>query len=172
MEYRNLGMDKDIFTTKWFSIKEIENKNNPDEPFYGVKPPDYVTAIAYDEKNSIILIEQFRPIINRYCLETPGGQVDKGYTAIETIKQELIEETGYNFKDINQIALLEPDVGRLMNKLYIFEAKNPISISSEIEEGIIIKKYSVKEVLTLLKNGYINNAYSIAALSLSITIHG
>ncbi len=164
-------MNKEVFRTKWFSIKEIRNKKCPNELYYGVKPPDYVTAIAYDSNDRIILVEQYRPILNKYCLETPGGQVDNGFTVEDSIKKELIEEIGYTFDEVNQIAVLDPDVGRLMNKLYVYEARKPINRETQIEEGINVKRYTSDEIINLIRNSQISNAFSIAALSLSLKIN-
>ena len=72
-------MSKIIFNTNWFEMHEIVNEKSKNEIFHGIKPPDYVTCVAFDENNRIILISQYRPIIGRNSLETPGGQVDKNH---------------------------------------------------------------------------------------------
>lgn len=43
----------------------------------------------------IILQKQFRPPINKVCIEVPAGLVDEDETAEEAAVRELKEETGY-----------------------------------------------------------------------------
>lgn len=169
MEYAQRKMNKVIFSTKWFDLFEIKNKFN-DEKYYGLKPPDYVTAVAYDNEGKINLIYQNRPVIGKIkSLETPGGQVDQGDNPLNAIKKELLEETGFLYKDIKNVAVLEPDVGRLMNKLYIFKADNP-KVINQPEDGITLLKVFPEDIISLIKEKKLTNAYSIAALSIVLNI--
>ena len=161
-------MHKTIFKTQWFELKEIINPLSQKEIFYGIKAPDYVTCVPFDNDDKIILVSQFRPVINRFSLETPGGQVDNGQNPLEAIRNELIEETGYDFESIEKIASLDPDVGRLMNKLHIFKATGPKKLNPNIEEGIIVEKYTIEELKELIEKELFTSAYSILALKLSL----
>ena len=68
-------MKRIIFSKKWFDLYEIFDKKS-NSNFYGIKPPDYVTAVAFDRNGRIFLVMQERPVINKTeSLETPGGQV-------------------------------------------------------------------------------------------------
>ena len=158
-------MKRIVFSKKWFDLYEIFDKKS-NSNFYGVKPPDYVTAVAFDRNGGIFLVIQERPVIEKTkSLETPGGQVDKGETPIKSINRELEEELGYSFENVKRVAILEPDVGRLMNKLHIFKAENPEKIRDP-EKGIKIIKIKPKDVFNLIDKKELTNAYSISALSI------
>lgn len=156
---------KIVFKKKWFDLFEIKDEIT-NSNFYGIKPLDYVTAVAFDNDDMILLVMQRRPVIDKNnSLETPGGTVDKGDTPLKSIKKELLEELGMSFKKVKNICVLEPDVGRLMNKLYIFKAENPEQIRGP-EQGIKIVKIKPKDVFNLIDKKELTNAYSISALSI------
>ncbi len=43
----------------------------------------------------LLLQKQFRPPVNKVCIEVPAGLVDAGETAEQAAVRELKEETGY-----------------------------------------------------------------------------
>ena len=156
---------KIVFSKKWFDLFEIKDEITKSD-FYGIKPQDYVTAVAFDNDGMILLVIQRRPVIDKdNSLETPGGQVDKGDTPLQSIKKELREELGMSFEIVENICVLEPDVGRLMNKLYVFKAEKPRKIGDS-EKGIKIVRIKPEEVFNLINEKELTNAYSIAALSI------
>ncbi len=162
-------MNKIVFKNPWFNILEIQRSETSDQYFYGVKPKDYVTAAAYDQDGNLLLVSQYRPIIDQYTLETPGGHVDECYTPEQAIKIELKEEIGLTFNSIKLLAILEPDVGRLMNKLYVFEARLPKNGNLNPEQGITIEKVQPSEMYKLITNSVITSAYTISAIYLSMS---
>ena len=162
-------MKRIIFSKKWFDLYEIFDKKS-NSNFYGIKPPDYVTAVAFDRNGRIFLVMQERPVINKTeSLETPGGQVDEGETPIKSIKRELVEELGLSFENVNRVAILEPDVGRLMNNLHVFKAENPIFVRDP-EVGIKVLTIDPEDLIGYIYNGKLSNAYSIAAISIVLNL--
>jgi len=155
-----------VYSTPWFDLIAIASKKEPDNIFYGLKPLDYVTAVAFHSKTSIYLVKQFRPVINKYCLETPGGHVEANQTPAESIDIELREELGIKFDNLTPIATLDPDVGRLMNKLHVFKAETP-SIIGDPEPGIKKIIVDIKDIPALIAQHSFETAYSIAAISLA-----
>ncbi|KAI8998928.1 NUDIX hydrolase domain-like protein [Trametes punicea] len=69
-----------------------------------------ILALLRSETNkfppSTIIIEQFRPPIDRYVVELPAGLISEGETAEDTAIRELEEETGFKASGVVQTSPL------------------------------------------------------------------
>ncbi|XP_035181155.1 ADP-sugar pyrophosphatase [Oxyura jamaicensis] len=78
-------------TRTWETVKRAGRKK-------GVSA-DGVAVIAVLQRtlhyDCIVLVKQFRPPINGYCLEFPAGLIEENETAESAALRELEEETGY-----------------------------------------------------------------------------
>ncbi len=51
--------------------------------------------VPFINRDKVILLRQYRPVIKKYLYELPAGTVEKGETPLTCAKRELTEETGY-----------------------------------------------------------------------------
>lgn len=76
------------------------------------------------EDGTIPLVEQYRPAVEKFTLELPGGLHDTSGTPAETAVRELHEETGLTAAgDPVLLGNLMPDSGRLENRMWGFFIK-------------------------------------------------
>ena len=112
-----------VFRTPWFSVVAKTLDAGP-SPYYLCKLPDYASVLALTDDDRVILVRQYRPVIEAVALELPGGLVDPGESPAAAIARELLEETGYT---IGSLEALEPapvtDIGRLANRQWGFVAR-------------------------------------------------
>jgi ADP-ribose pyrophosphatase len=66
------------------------------EPYHAVELPDWVNVVGITEENNLILIEQYRHIVDATLWEIPAGHVNSGEPPEQAAKREFLEETGYS----------------------------------------------------------------------------
>ena len=119
-------------------------------------------------QNEILFVRQYRCVIGEETLELPGGHIEKGQTPEQAAKNELYEETGYAAKKLELLGVLNPDVGRLTNKLWCYLAQDLKQVQQWVpEDGIELVKYTTDQVYSLVKNGQLNHALNLAVFFLT-----
>jgi len=98
-----------------------------------VNRTEAVFILAVTEKKRLLLVEQFRPPLNKNVIELPAGLIgDKGLNKDERIEEaadrELEEETGYRAEEFG------------------FLIKGPISAGLTSEFGTLLEAKNIKKV--------------------------
>ncbi len=105
-----LGIKKQT-NNKYLNMYELNLKNkkeNPKQYFFASRrsddelacktkdhtKADGVMIIPITEEGEVVLVKQFRPVIDDYIYEFPAGIIDPGENMEEAAKRELFEETG------------------------------------------------------------------------------
>ena len=60
-----------------------------------------VVIVPFTDDGAVILIRQYRPPVNAYVIELPAGLIDIGETEEASARRELVEETGYEARDMD-----------------------------------------------------------------------
>ncbi len=71
------------------------------EAFERINCDGIVGIVPFTDNGEVILIRQFRPPINGFVIELPAGLVDEGEGYEGAVRRELIEETGYEARDVH-----------------------------------------------------------------------
>ena len=162
---------KTVFSTPWFNIIESYYSGISNKPFYGLQSLDYCNILAITNQSEIVLVKQYRAVVDKYTLEFPGGHVEKKQKPEQAVKNELYEETGYIAGDIKLLGVLDPDVGRLANKVWCYfstDISKPMDGKWIPEKDVEFIKCPVEEIAGLVKNNQLNNAMNLAALYLVV----
>ena len=161
-----------VYSTRWFELV-AKTAHPDDESYYALELADYVTIVATTRQKEFILVRQFRPAVEHWTLEFPAGMVDPGESPEQTARRELLEETGFVAHEMHLLGNLEPDTGRLSNRLWCYLAPDVMASEKDDvgEAGIETKLVTQAELMEAVGNSEFNHALHLAALLLTFT-HG
>lgn len=123
------------------------------DPYFVVELPTAATAFALTEDNQVILLKQYRHPIREVVIETPGGFVDPGEEFVTAMKRELLEETGYDFAEIEYLGKSAANPGVLNNYTEMFMATGGKKVATQKldhNEELELLIVSIDEVVDLL----------------------
>lgn len=142
-----------------------------------MKRHDAVAALLWHtERERMILVEQFRPAVyasgaEGWTLELPAGLLDvEGEAAEETIRRELIEETGYEVSGMRQLFTFYPSIGSSTERLTLFyaEVTNQNRVSdgggADAGEDLRIVEWSRDELKRGIEDGRIVDSKTIIGI--------
>jgi ADP-ribose diphosphatase len=157
-----------VYSTPWFELIAKTVDDAP-EPYYCVGTADYVAVVATTAADEFVLVRQYRPALERETLELPSGHVDGAMTPEAAAMQELREETGFETADLCLLGVLDPDTGRMANRMWCFWARDvqPVGAAWRPESGISIDLCPRARLVAHVRAGTFNHALHLAALSLT-----
>ena len=94
-----------------------------------------VIVVPITKNNEIILIRQFRPVLNSYAIELPAGLIDEGEDAISAGKRELIEETSYCSDNFKMLTVGVMSTGVERDKWNIVVAQDAEEASEDLQRA-------------------------------------
>jgi len=162
--------------SKWLSVTErtvlLDALKGP-EIYHSLSLYDYVSVVAVDENGLIPLVRQYRPALDRFTIEFPGGLLDTSETPEYCARRELFEETGLTPKaTMKSLPCLYPDTGRLENRLWGFfaEVKGQAEPSWCAEDGLKPIFVTQDQLQKMILDGEFNHASHIALFGLALLI--
>ena len=136
--------------------------------YHSFSQTDYVSLLAITKKNKVVLVKQYRPAIEKFTIELPGGLRDKNELPKSTAVRELFEETGYRAKKLKFLGSFAPDSGRLENKIFCFFTKNVIFDKNHKDEKYVKSfEVSLKVLEKLIKKNKIQHFLHVGIIGLA-----
>ncbi len=138
----------------WVALETVTIRDDAgaQQTFHAIKQADYVQVLCLHESGQIVLVRQFRPILEVITLEFPGGLRDGDDDPAVSARREVEEETGLEVVELVPLIDAFADVGRLTNRSYGFFAlvRGAVKqIEAEVEPLLV----SGKEVRSLAAAG-------------------
>ena len=131
-----------------------------------IRHPGAVLIVPFIDRDHLVLIRQYRPVIETYLWEFPAGTLKKGERPLRCARRELEEEIGCVAREWERLGYLYPAPGYTTEKIILFAARGleRTKCRREEDEVITTRVFTRREVVKLLRSGRIVDAKTIAAL--------
>jgi ADP-ribose pyrophosphatase len=133
-----------------------------------IKHPGAALIVPFLTENKVIILKQFRPVIDSYLYELPAGTLEKGESPLLCAKRELREEVGYSAGKFTKLGEIYPVPGYSTEKIIIYKAeilkiKEGMARKDEVIKNYIVTRNQLKQ---FFKAGKIVDAKTICAFAL------
>lgn len=133
-----------------------------------VHHPGAVAVVALDG-DEVVLVRQYRPVLEREMLELPAGKLDvPGEDRPTAARRELVEEAGLDAVDLIELGSFHNSIGFSDEATTIYLATElvpatPLAASIE-EEYLTVERVGLDEVEGLIGDGTVTDAKTILGL--------
>jgi ADP-ribose pyrophosphatase len=129
-----------------------------------IEHPGAVVVLPILDKDTFLLVEQYRHSIKEVLLEFPAGTLEVGEDPRECAVRELTEEVGMTCDELLSLGELFPAPGFCNEKQYLYCARalRPQRGVPDEDESIVVVQLSKSDVLEAVRTGKLRDAKSIA----------
>ncbi|NWF77738.1 MAG: NUDIX hydrolase [Chloroflexi bacterium] len=137
-----------------------------------VEHSECVAIVPLDEQDNVLLVRQFRHVVDKFLLEIPAGGIDPGEELIDAVRRELQEEIGYFPQKIERLGGFYTIPGYGTEYLHCFLATDlvPARLVAEDTDEIELVRVPLNQIRQLIASGEICDGKSIAALLMLLFI--
>jgi ADP-ribose pyrophosphatase len=116
--------------------------------------------------SDVIMIRNERFIVDECLWELPAGTLEPGETPLETACREIIEETGYQAKEMSPLFEFYSTPGFCNEKIHTFVAKDLSYMGQHLDptEEIAAEAIPWTKVMSMIRDGSIHDGKTIATL--------
>jgi len=128
--------------------------------------PGAVGVLPFVDRDTVVLVRQYRHPVGEITLEMPAGKLDAGESVMACVKRELHEETGYTARRI--VPLIDywptPAFANEVLHLFIAEGLTEGKLHPDDDEFLDVALMPFAKALDLVKNGRIKDSKTIIGL--------
>jgi len=131
-----------------------------------IRHPGAATILAFLDRDTVMLVRQFRYPLARHFLEIPAGKIDRGEDPLQAAQRELREECGYQAAEWRRLATIHPCIGYSDEAIELFQARQLTHVGNELDAGEFLEVVPVKvaDALRWMEQGKITDEKTVIAL--------
>ena len=157
-----------VFESKKFSVL-VEKFNLPNgkvKETAFVNHRGSVVIAPFINRDEVIMIRQYRPIVGSWLIEFPAGTIERNEDPKDTAVRELEEEVGYRAKSIVHLTSFYVSPGVTNEKMHAFIAWDLEYVGEHREDYEVIETIRLKfpEAVEKAKRGEIIDGKTLALI--------
>jgi len=129
-----------------------------------------VVIVAVPEPDQLILIRQFRPVINKWIWELPAGSLDPGESPDTAVVRECEEEIGFTPQRVRLLGSWYPTPGFCDEIMHFYLCEDLATpegpVTRDEDEQIEPATVSLDTVRTMIADGRVMDMKTVVGLSL------
>lgn len=141
------------------------------DPYFVVELPPSATALSITDNGKAVMVKQYRHPVNEVLYETPGGFIDEGEDRETGMRRELLEETGYTFRNIEYLGTVAANPGLLTNYTHLFLATGGEKTGTQHldhNEEIAVELVDLPELTAMVMRGEIKQSLHMNVILLGL----
>jgi 8-oxo-dGTP pyrophosphatase MutT (NUDIX family) len=159
-----------LYQNPWFSVQKASIALSEQErrDFYAVHHERPAVGIVAMQQDKILLIKQYRYLIDRVVWAIPSGGVDVDETPLCAAQRELLEESGYRAKTIRELIRYNPTYGS-SDQLFITHLATDleyVGMDDDQDEVMDTGWFTREEIRQLIVSGEMPDGLSLVPLLL------
>ncbi len=133
-----------------------------------IKHPGAAAVVPFMNKDRIVLIRQYRPVVDKYIWEIPAGTLNKGEKPLQCAGRELEEEIGYTARSLTLLTSIYTTPGFTNECIHIYKATRlkKVRLNPEADEILSVGVFTVNKIRRMFKNKKIIDAKTITGLAM------
>lgn len=165
--WRVLGSETAL-ENPWFRVLEsrVQMPDRRETVYFTIDFPRAAVGVVARRPGEILLIRQYRFIVDQFVWALPSGGVDKNEDHARAALRELREETGHEAREVRRLHSYYPSYGCGNQEFHLFEAVDvtPSPGGFDRNEVLEVRWFSHAEIRAMLLGEEILDGLSLAPL--------
>jgi 8-oxo-dGTP pyrophosphatase MutT (NUDIX family) len=160
-----------VYANKWISVRE-DTVGLPDgrTTIYGVVTcGQCVGLLPFVDRDTVLLVRQYRYVAGRSTWEMPTGGVHAGETLEQAAQRELAEEVGHRARRLVHVSTYHTSKSVVDETAHLFlaEGLSPEKTAADETEFIDVRAFPFDTVLRMVLDGEIVDSMTVVAVLLA-----
>ena len=153
-----------------FRVERLKMRDSAGEArrdFFTFACSEWSNVVAITEAGDLVLVWQYRFGTDALSLEIPGGVVDPGESPLLAARRELLEESGYEARELTPLCSVEANPALQNNRCHTFLARNVRRVAEpafDANEECELCLVPAEHIATLLDRDHVTHALVRLAL--------
>lgn len=161
-------MNKILLRAQRFVVEWCQ-RQLPDGSLYAreiIRHPGAVVILPLIDPQTVCLLRNFRPTVDRFLWELPAGTLNVGEDPAVAAVRELAEETGYRCGRLTHLHSFHASPGIMDERMHVYAASDLTAGETALEVGEVIETHAVRwsEVDRMLRRREIEDSKTLVTL--------